>query len=595
MENTKENTEEVTPKKPQKWKNSKRILPSILISISIPMIICLAVPFEVYSNNMQEFLFGLWDFLPLSLAFGLLFAGIVFCVLLFLPDRLYKILSLGILAVALLFFIQANYLNGGLNSLAGDNLGSAEPSAAMKAINLIVWIVLIGGAVGVTFIKDKKDIVGKVALVLACIVILAHLVIPIFAICTHGNVFISKNDKLKSSNSTSVTKFVSTKNLTTISSTNNVFYFCIDRFDEYYAEGVYESDPELFDMLDGFTGFRDNISLYGHTFPGVAHLLTNYEYDISLYRAENLSKAYAENTTLKTLHENGYQINLFGQSYYDYDSADSLPEYVDNVSVLTRCKIANPFMLCFNMMGLAIYRCSPLLAKSLYSNISTDRCNSFVGLKDADGNVDYSSQNAGAYKQVKASPFETTDKKVFSFIHFEGCHNENFDYRGGTAKPSSKSYKKIKKSVKDCFEIIGMYITALKETGVYKDATIIITGDHGVPSIDNDSGLSGNRLTALFVKPSGSAGEELKFSDAQVTHKNVWPMIMQSENIEAEEDYGVSLFDVDPNEDAVREHVWHTYNRRSLDEYSYIIRGSGRSFDNWELVQSVHKDKYIMD
>lgn len=595
MENEKENIEEGAQKSPKKWKNRKRLLPSILISVSMPLIICLAVPFEIYSNNMQEFFFGIWDFLPLCIVFGLLFTGAILCALLFLPDCLYKIAAYFVLMFALLMFIQGNYMNGNMNSLAGDNLGTGTTSMTMKIINLVVWIVLLGGAVGVAFIKDKRDITGKVALVLACIVIIAHLVIPIFAICTNDGVFTSKKDKLNSGNSTSITKFVSTKNITTISSKNNVFYFCIDRFDEYFAEEMYRCYPELFDGFDGFTHFRDNLSLYGHTFPSVAHMLTNYEYDISLSRVQNLNKAYDENTTLKTLHENGYLINLYGQTYYDYVNAGSLPEYVENISAVYECKVDDPALLSFNMMGLAFYRCCPLLMKPIFSKVNSDRCNSYVSLKDEYGYANFDSHNDKALKLVKDSAFETVGENVFTFMHFEGCHNENFDYKNGTATASSKVISNIKQSVTECFEIINLYISALKEEGVYEDATIIITGDHGISGNDNFGELSSSRLTALLVKPSGSAEDALKFSDAQVTHDNIWPMIMASENIRTEENFGTSLFDVNPDEDMVRKYVWQTYNRYSLDETHYEIKGLGRNFDNWEIVKTVHAGKYLMD
>ena len=324
-------------------------------------------------------------------------------------------------------------------------------------------------------------------------------------------------------------------------------------------------------------------------------MLTNYEYDITMSRVQNLNKAYEGNTTLKTLHENGYLINVYGQTYYDYTNAATLPEYVENISAVYECKVDEPAMLSFHMMGLAFYRCCPLLMKPIFSKVTSDRCNSYVSLKDEEGYVNFTSNNKKVLKLVKDSAFVTTDENVFSFIHFDGCHNETFDYKNGTAKPSSKVVSNIKQSVTDCFEIINMYISALKEEGVYEDATIIITGDHGISGNDHSEILPASRLTALLVKPSGSAGEALKISDAQVCHDNIWAMIMESENIQTEESFGTSLFDINPEEDMVRRYIWQTYNRYSLDESHYEITGSGRNFDNWNLVETKHANKYLMD
>lgn len=581
--------------KGEKWKNHKRILPSILISIAIPMILCFAVPFEIYSNNIDEFLFGVWDFLPLCMVFGLVFAGISLCVLLFVPNRAYKIISHILLILAAMLFIQGTYLNAGLSSLAGDNMGANELPLASKIINLIIWIVLIGGAVGTTFIKDKKDIVGKVALALAGIIIFTQVMLPVFAIFSTDGIFMSKNDKLHKSSGTATAQFISTKNLTTISSNSNVFYFCIDRFDEYYAEEVYKADPKLFDMLDGFTSFTDNLSMYGHTFPSVAYMLTNREHDSSLSREEYFEDAYDNNTTLKTLHENGYKINLFATTYYDCTNATTLPDYAENVSEVVEYRVKKPFLLALEMICLALYRCCPLLLKPIFTGINSDSCNMCLQLKDKDGYVNYVSDNEDVLESVQGSSFKTVEENVFTFLHFEGCHNVNFDYKNGTAKPSSKKINKLKKSVRTCFKAINEYIKALKSIGAYENATIIITGDHASPCSDDKSDLSGSRLTALFFKPSGSAGEPLKFSSAQVAHENIWATIMQSENISTEEDFGKTLFEIDPTQDMHRKFLWQTYNKYSLDEYLYEINGSGRSFGNWKLVDHWHKDKFLLD
>ena len=577
----------------KKWKNRKRILPAILVSITIPLILCVAIPFEIYSNNIQEFLFDVWDFLPLCIVFGLILAGIIFCVLLFVPDRLYKIFSLIVLSFALMLFLQGNYLNAGINSLEGDRLTSGAPSTALKVLNVFVWLVIIGAAVGVSFIRDKKDITGKVAMVLALIIIIAHLVIPVFAIINTNNIFMSKEDKLNSGESTGVSKFLSTKNLTLISSNSNVFYFVIDRFDEYYAEEILESNPEMFDWMEGFTHYKDNISLYGSTFPSMAYMMTNYRYDVELYKHENLIKAYEENTTFKTLHDNGYRINFFGERQQDFNEAKDLPDYVENVSELKKCKVKKPALLSLYMICYAMYRCSPLVMKPIYSGVNSISCNKLVTMKDEDGYVNYNLDNEQALKLVKASPFEVTEDKVFSLVHFDGCHMVNFDYKNGTAKAPSKSAKKIKEMVKECFDIINLYIAELKKIGAYKDATIIVTGDHGASGSDTTR-LSSSKLTALFFKPSGR-DEGFDVSDAQVTHRNIWPAIMQSENIQTYEDTFPSLLDVNNDREITREFILRTYSRDTVDEYYYEIKGPGRNFENWEFIKNVHSDKYIMD
>ena len=116
----------------------------------------------------------------------------------------------------------------------------------------------------------------------------------------------------------------------------------------------------------------------------------------------------------------------------------------------------------------------------------------------------------------------------------------------------------------------------MKKLGVYKDATIIITGDHADPK--NDYGtIDASRLTALFVKPSGVGdnNEGLKISSAQVSHENLWGTIFKSEGIEVS-GFKPSVFDVSETENQNRTYVWDYHNRAYTKFYrcEYKINGS---------------------
>lgn len=68
---------------------------------------------------------------------------------------------------------------------------------------------------------------------------------------------------------------------------------------------------------------------------------------------------------------------------------------------------------------------------------------------------------------------------------------------------------------KGAFKMVFDYLDELKRLGVYEDATIVITADHGQwPSNGDREPMTGPRLTALFVKPAGSAGVPMAYSAA---------------------------------------------------------------------------------
>ena len=134
----------------------------------------------------------------------------------------------------------------------------------------------------------------------------------------------------------------------------------------------------------------------------------------------------------------------------------------------------------------------------------------------------------------------------------------------------------------------------MKRLGVYDNATVVITGDHGNAKKD-EGNIEGPTMTALFVKPSGSKNEPLKTSMAQVCQSDLWATVFGSEGITSKKNYGTSVFDVPENLNRTRYYRWQTYLGGSLDEYVYEINGPAKDFSNWKEIDHVHYDKFLMD
>lgn len=567
----------------------KRIFKTIIVSLLLPCLLCIVTPFEIYCNNMNEFIFTMSQFLPVCIGIAIVMATIIFFSIFFLPNRAYKICMATLISLALLVFLQSNYLNSGISSLSGDNLGTIEIQTHLILINLFVWLIVIGGAIGLTFIKDKLGIVSIISLLICLIVACTQLVTPITMCITYKDELFKKNEFSVEDNITN--KILTTKNLDTLSANSNIYYFCIDRFDEFYAEHAYENNKNIFDNFTGFTWFQDNISNYGHTYPAIVNMLTNKEYDIEKSRAEFLNSAYNENTPLQALYENGYDINIYSQSYYAYTNAGYLPEYIQNSAEKTKVKITSHLGLSFSMIQMSLFRHCPLILKNTFGKITSSTCNDYIENSGKDSFKEFSLKVSSLNNYLSSSDFNTTEGKSFKFIHTEGNHD--IIYNKTWNNPDTLSSSIITKSVEENIKIINKYISELKENGLYEDATIIVTGDHPHP-INDYTELKDIRLTALFVKPAGSSSEPLKISQAQTSHQNIWGTIFQSASISNELELEKSVFDIPEDEDQTRTYTWHTY-ANDLDEYSYEISGSGRNFQNWKLTNTKHYDKFIMD
>lgn len=583
----------------------KRILPAALISAALPFMIFVAVPFDIFCHNVNEFQFSAQNFIWFCLLFFIFFSALNFTVLFLVPKTAYKIISGILVGTLFMCFMQTNFLNGYISSLSGDELGGNVP-VAITVFNIIFWIVAEAGfALLFTFVFNKGFTRG-LTIFLSVILLISQLA-GFFSLLL-GNKSFQGNTlyAMKEEDPDFVPTFLTTKNLTRISTNNNVFVFCIDRMDgKEYAEPAIENHPEIFSELTGFTYFNDATSLYGHTYPSVCYMLTQKEYEGEL-RKDYLNNAYLNNETLSKLDQEGYSVNLYTESYYAYYNAYYMPDYIDNlesasIESITFKNNTSPVVLALRMTELSLYRCLPYLIKNV-AEVSTSAINGEVEYQSEElKNPENSTDTKKLFNAVNSTPFTTTEEKVFSFIHLEGCHSVEYDENFN--KASNKD--DINVSIKNSFKIINLYLKKMKELGVYDDATIIITADHGKGSAVSDlSPLSTENLSALFVKPSktsrGSAYENqgLTVSNAQVSHTDLWATIFESENLSQYKNSRESVFYYKDNpQNRERQFFWHTWNLTASNsvQYEYALNGSARDFANWNLNKETNLNRYLFD
>ena len=73
-----------------KQRTKKRIIPTLLFSAVLPFIVCVCIPFEIFANNIEQFVFAVKDFMPLAILVSIVATAILFFILLYLPEKGYK-------------------------------------------------------------------------------------------------------------------------------------------------------------------------------------------------------------------------------------------------------------------------------------------------------------------------------------------------------------------------------------------------------------------------------------------------------------------------------------------------------------------------
>ena len=571
----------------------QRLAPTILLAIALGLTLCLIGPYDIFFNNIDEFLFSAKDFALWNILYALVLIGAVCGILLPLRGRWFDVVYAILFAVTLMLFVQGNYLNGGMSSLAGDGVGETMLSVGTILLNSVIWLLVASGCVvGVLLLKQNyREWIGTVGCI-AMVTVIGMQLIPLF-------VSVLTMDKPQHEDVFTEESFLTYENLNNIGQEKNVFYFVIDRFDaSYYEDHAAIQAPELFENLDGFTYYSDMVSLYPRTFPSMAYLFTGAEHDFTDKRVDFLNEAYSKSDFLDVMKEEGYQINYYTEEYYGYADATPMRSYISNCSLNEPAsRVVGKMSLSWDMVRISLYRYFPFFAKNWVGDISTPTFQKYVEYDSPYPKYTPDMRNIYNYLQEN-EPTLSDEEKNFSVIHVEGCHLPNiYDENFEPAKTNEEKMSPTV-SVKQSFKIINLYLLKLKELGLYEDATIIISGDHASlrwsdTLMLNDPSKDGAFLTAFFFKPSGSAGTPLTVSTAPVAQADVIPSIIQSEGIQTDINFGTSIFDVSEGDIRERRCVFHRLeSNNNFEEVIYRIVGSGKNLNNWEIAS---RGKYVGD
>ena len=84
---------------------------ALLLSVAAPLTVCVFGPFEIYSANLSEFSFSLFDFLQYDLLFALGASAIIFAFLMLVRGIVFDIAATCVAWISLMLFVQRNYLS----------------------------------------------------------------------------------------------------------------------------------------------------------------------------------------------------------------------------------------------------------------------------------------------------------------------------------------------------------------------------------------------------------------------------------------------------------------------------------------------------
>ena len=550
----------------------KRLKISVLPLLAFVFTLFFYGPLDIAISNSSEFVFGFWDVASIMGLFGILLALFLILVVPLARRRLLNNIILFFSGLTLAMYIQCYLMNyGTVKELTGDK---NEIPLYILIINAVLWIIIM--AIPYIACKISKRCIRPLIRVVPIVIILLQM----FGLTVTTAEKISSEGFHKFISSENQKYYLSKKDIYSFSADKNVVVILLDRFDYDYILSVQKKNPTFFDRLDGFTCYTNSTSEFSRTLPGANHLLTANEEGAFLMSVDDFldSSWTAANgsSIISRLSSDGYKVDIYADISNLMSQQNSLKEEISNID--DKELQIDPFLLISRMSSLSAYRYAPAVLKDVFSvysvnNITLD--NERYIEDDSDFYQELLSQHISLYENGG-------NNKSFKFYHLHGPHAP---YKLNADGSSSSVPTNVTEQTMGVFSILYELFDEMKALGIYENASIIITTDHG-DDVNASKELSKATCTGLFYKPSGACGNKLVYSDTAVSQKNIPSTILKEAGSENYSDYGKPIDELTDNDNTVRYHYKGIVEGTS-EKYvcKYEITGDAKVFENWKLVE----------
>ena len=515
----------------------KRVLFAALPCFALTFTLLFFGPVDLFIGNKNLLYFELKDILIVSSLLLLASAVLLLVFVCLQKGKLYDIAVGLVFALALAAYLQGNFFNISLGTLDGQSIAWHERTA-YTFVNLLIWIAIIAGVMALRYLFKAFWHKGLqfVSLLIAAMQLAALLV----SAASLPKTVAAGDDYM-----------VYNGGMLELSAEENTIVLVLDAFPGHLVDDILEEYPDALNNFKDFTFFRNCSTIALGTFPALASMLTGAVYDPSRPYAEFFDEAWSNPQTRDfygSMQAAGYSCRLFTSRYTLGDDLSDLAGLFDNV-VLSSTIVPdiNYAGIAEKMAQLSAYRYAPQALKpSLW--MSTSEVNSAVRNMDVAGQVYVVPSTPAAYQLITGDGglYTQSQHKTFSIIHTYGAHAP---YESDANAQLVSAHSSIVENARGALFFVEEYLQQMKNLGVYDDANIIITADHGdfeTPNAD----------TLLMIKRGGETHAETVYNQAPVSTMDLIPTILYLNGLDYS-GYGRPVYDF--SEDEVRERVTFTW------------------------------------
>ncbi len=519
-------------------------------------------PLEIYCGNEKDFSFGLTDFIWLFLGISVavwLFSSLIFALF---KDKINEKICAVILGIGVASYIQNMFMNIKLSEIDGSGM-DWESLKSFSYLNIVIWGIIILLTIILSIALKKKW--SACAMGIASFLSVIQLVAVVFLLIS------------------SVTRTEDTSNLRMsgegqfeVAADHNIIVLVLDTLGNTQLENALKVYPDMLDGLSDFTFYNNADCRYYCTFPSMTHMLTGNDFDFDSNSIQWLNDSWQSDKANKfydILGNNQYTCSLYSSSsvIYTYGDIDNLYKKFNNVKPAD--VIIDKRKMLESMGKMSIYKYFPYIMKP-YFEILTHQFNDIVTLKEGESII---GDNAKFYEALNEKKLTVNSKLQNAFIiqHLFGTHQPYTNDENANFVEEAT----IEETIRGLIVICEEYLSQLKELGVYDDATVIITADHG-------SWYGNDPQPILFVKKAGETQEQMKVNSAPVSLGDFQATILSLIGEDYSE-YGTSIFDWKESDERART----VYMRGNDENYPAVTNSSFNVYYEYSYVKD--KDELL--
>ena len=432
------------------------------VIFALSLTIGFLIPTEIYIKNVSQLWFNIKDILNFFLMDTARYVAILMLAYIICERKKLRIVYLSILVGLLLgVFLQTHIISIDYGLFDGHEI---EWDKYTKAgfVNTLIWLLCL--IIPFLIFRSQKFDIVKIKRYVKPFAFTIVVVQCVALLMTLKNNPVLKDVTFESGK----VGVLTTKDLYTVSSKDNIIVFLLDAFDAEVFEEIQRKDPKILNSFRDFTYHPDTTSSFGFTIYSLPEILTGRLFDPSSQKyTDFINTAFRNNEHYEVLKKNHYIIDL-------YTSGDFVSQFVPVNNLVTSNVTLNEGMV-KKFDALVKFRMVPHYLKKYYYNYDPNLQSSMIANKAIHV---YRFDDIQFYHDLKEGLAITENGNRFKFYHLEGLHypwivDENMHSlkvgEKGTAYRAAVGKLKI----------VDEFLRQMQKLQIYDNATIAILADHG--------------------------------------------------------------------------------------------------------------------